>query len=496
MENIEGHKQMSLQKQEDNALIWINTPYSYVRVLAGQTRLEQDVLLQASEHIQSGLKAFFDQERDKMTQVPNPLFVDGNATLLLEPVRIILADYGVSRNHYDSIRKAVENILDLKVQIPYKKNGEEGYMMMNVFSKGTVTDPTDSRSHVDFYINRDVAQVVLDMSLGYVQHPRKIARSSRNTYTTTLYMLIKHHCGPRQSCVIPLNEIKVALGLVERDPSTGCITSYLYPQYSRFKLRVIEKVKTDLDSMVERDEIDYTFDYAEIRPGGKQRGDPTALEFKLKESKLGKERKTEIRRTAARNKLITQLQNRCGDLKETELHEIIADVPDSLFKEFSEYAYKQLPKIIERVYPEDMAGYIKNSLRRWIKDKKQGGVLPVLLDSVEEKEAKRKAAKKDADVYRVNPGEYAVEFEELKQKCSAAYREWLDKATFIGSQRGRILIEFPDRNTLNEFEAFEQSPANKDEVTAFLKLYADVMRLPMNPDNPANLIRGVKKLEF
>lgn len=484
MEDIIKKQDLIIQKTDEHVLVWINTPYSYARLLAGQTKLEQDVLLQVSEHIQSGMKIFFDQGRDKLTSVPNPLLSEVDE-LLLKPIRIVLADYGIEPNHYDYIRKAVESILDIKLVVA--KEGEDGYVVMNVFSKGDVNGPTDSRNHIDFYLNRDMAKTVLDMSMGYVQHPRQIARFSRSTYTTPLYMLIKHHCGKRSKCVIPLNEIKVALGLVERDPSTDRIISYQVPQYSRFKQRILEKVKSDLESMAERNEVDFTFDYVEVRPGGKQRGDPSAIEFTLKASNMGNERKTEIRRTAARNKLIAQLHNRCGDLKESDLHEIIAGVPDSLFKEFSDYAYKQLPKIIERVYPEDVAGFIKSSLRRWIQDKKAGGVLPGLIvpDAPKQKPVKKE------DPLRITIGEYAREYEQLKQRCSDAYRVWLDKATFVGSQRGGIVIEFDDWATLKDFEAFEQAPKNEDEVTAFQKLYAEVMGRKMTPPN---LIRGVKKL--
>lgn len=275
------------QSGDGQVVRWINTPFAYARVLAGQSKLEQDILLQVSEHIQSCLKPFYDQGRNKLVDRPNPLFVGEARAKMLEPIRITLSEYGIKHNHYDDIRNAVESILNIKWVIPISTDQGIAYSMVNVFSRGFTEYVTkgekqlQSKGYIDFYINPDMADYAFDMSLGYVQHPRRIARESSATHTSLLYMLIKHHCGPRNKCEIPLLEIKKTLGLVVRDTATDRIVSYMMPQYNQFRKRVLDKVKADLDSMGANGKIDFSYTYREIRTGGKVKGDPAAIEFTL-----------------------------------------------------------------------------------------------------------------------------------------------------------------------------------------------------------------------
>lgn len=467
---------------------WINTPFSYTRVMAGQSKLEQDVLLQVSEQIQSSLKPFFDQEFDKLADSPNPLFRGRERERLLEPIRIFLADYGIGPSHYNDIRKAVDSILDIKWVIPVITDGGVVHTTMNVFSRGSTEYSTPSgeapsnRGYADFYINPDMADFVFDMSQGYVQHPRKIVRESSATHTSLLYLLIKHHCGRRKKCVIPFLDIKKHLGLVVRDPVTDRIVSYTIAEYSKFKKRVLDKAQKDLESMAERGLIDYTFSYQEVRANGKVKGDPAAIEFTLLPTKVGALMIEDKRKKGARLKLVDTLLARCGDLSQPDVADIVAAVPAPDFKAFSDYAYKDLPRIIERVQPEDVAAFIKRLLERWIRERQAAKEPPTpSLFSVPE----------DPAPDDIVPGAFAGEYERLLARCSPQYRAWLEKARFVGAQRGGIYVSFPSRKDYDGFCAFEADCGNARIVEEFRALYAEIMGRDMLP-----FVRGFDKLSY
>ncbi len=470
---------------------WINTPYSYTRVLAGQSRLEQDVLLQVSEHIQSCFEPFYASGNNKLELRPNPLFVGRAKEKMLEPIRVKLSEYGIKPNHYDLIRKAIESILNIKWVIPVNTNQGLVYSMVNVFSRGSTEYDTESgnagmnRGYIDFFINPDMADYAFDMSMGYVQHPRKIARNSKVDYSTLLYMLVKHYCGLRIKCEIPFLEIKKHLGFVVRDTATDRILSYTNIPYWRFKERVIDKAIKDIEAMAARGQIDCSFKYSEIRPDGKQRGEPTALEFTLVPTAMGKARAETKRADAKKTKLINTMLKRYPDLSAAVLAEIVDRVPAKKMKAFADFAYKDLAEMIERSYPEDVPGYVARMLNRWIDERM------IAADPQSSMPNLFTEAPVSDDGMKIVPGEFASEYARICASCPPQYKAWLDKARFIGSQRGGVLIEFPDRKTHDAFNDFEADKSNAAVVAEFRAMYDQVMGRPMAP-----FVRSYKKLKI
>ncbi len=467
MKNEKNEK--SLVKVDEGMLDrWINTPFSYMNVLSGKTKVEQDILLQVSGQIQCRIKDFFNEVRNLKSNISNRVLIAPSDPILKIPIRIKFSDYEISSN-YGRIRLAVENIknIQLRIAIPTTEGVREAWV--HVFSHGVTDMPGSSdcfgRGWADLYLNPALIERIFNMSNGYVQHPRFIARNSKTSYTTMLYALLKNRCEKSGFCRIPLLELKEYLGLLGRELTTGMVVSDPYHQYSRFRMFVLDRAKKDLDKMSERGQIDYTFSYTENRGG--PRSEPDSINFTLIPTEAGVKRIESKGKKAVRTRLINTLVKRCGDLNRDELAEIVSRVGEGDMPDFKEFVYKRLPSILERFYPEDAASFIKKQLNDWISERKSTQPLQQRLFEP--------GTAKDDDYDKVSPGQFSAEYAELLKRCPPEYREWLDKAKFIGGQRGGIFIEFPDRPAMEAFEKFELDPKNAKIREEFSVLYSEVM---------------------
>ncbi|MCF0243432.1 MAG: replication initiation protein [Bacteroidaceae bacterium] len=470
-----------MEKEKSLSILndWINTPFSYLEQFAGKTNLAQDIMMKVSESIQEYIAPFFDEGRHKDKVKPNPLF-SAEDRRTLKPIVIRLADYGIS-GHYDRVEAAVKAILESHIKIETPLPGGKRVRWYNIF-KNSLTDYTDkgytfinkdgeketvsrSKGYVVFEINEDVADLVFDMSKGYINHPVKMARISSATHTTQLYALLKHHCI-NGKCKLTVNEIKKYLGLCAVDEN-GDVTSWMFPYFYHFRKNVLDKVQADLTRMGELGQIDYTYTYKEIRQGGKTKGDPDSIEFTLVPTIITEQVENDRAMQSKRRKLINTLCKRCGDLNRKEVKDVTDYVKEVDFLIFADYCYKEIPMLIEKNYPEDVAGYILYLMRTWIENyearKNKQPITQSLFDTIEPERPKE----------TVIEGKYAVEWERLCNECPESYKEWLRKATFIGGRGMNIYIEFKDKVTQGRFSEFHHN-GSKDSKK-FHKLYKQIM---------------------
>lgn len=365
---------------------WINTPFAYTEFFSGLSLLQQDVMFKVSNNIQGFFKDYFGDGRHLSKDVPRPLFTEEDKKSL-QPIRIVLADYGITANHYDQLEKAVKEVLSLQVRVPgVNKDGDNILKWVNIFlegeaaftkdgytyvnKEGQLTTALKSKGYLDFKINPDVADYVFDMSKGYITHPNTIARISTVNHTPLLLGLLQHKCGRGGKCKLTVSEIKNHLGLFyhQRDVNGDkIITSYMLPKYSQFEKLVLLKVQKDLERMSEENQIDYTFTFTKVMPQGRKTGEPRWIEFELHKTKLGEQRDMAKHRKSGNKKLIETLLGRCGDLDKAAVMPVVLSVKDEDFADFSTFCYRDMPQIIEKKYPENVAAYMLAMMKNWIK---------------------------------------------------------------------------------------------------------------------------------
>lgn len=303
MEN-ERTQLVELARQE----VWIKTPFSYIKPGAKLTLLQQDTMLMVSDHLQQYVKNFFDLNLNSSETKPRPMFTKYMLENGIPPFKIYLADMGINPANYKMVREAIEqmNLLVEHQEIDKEGRPTNNTVFSPVFTKFRVpqtgdyyrkTDDNgdvivDSARHygyIEVEINSDVAQYAFDMSQGYANHPKLIARYATKRSTPRLYFKLQELMGrdKRTRVKLTVQEIKNYLGFEAfKDDATGEWV-VPYAKFAHFKTKVLDAVKADLDRMAKDNHTDITFDYVPVYLNGRKRGDPDYIEFTIQSTDLG-----------------------------------------------------------------------------------------------------------------------------------------------------------------------------------------------------------------
>ena len=254
-----------------------------------------------------------------------------------------------------------------RVSIPsvpngYRKKGEDG----------TVQEFDRRLGYLELAINPLVAKVAFDMSGGYINHLKLIARYATRKSTPRIYLhLLRSASQNKMTIRTPLFDLKDYLGLVEYDKENGQVTNVQYSKFSQFKQRVLDSAKEDLERMSQLNQTDIIFKYRPIYRTNCHRGDPAYVEFSITKTPLGNARDMMLHRDSSEIKLINKIVEKCPDIKKEKLINIIKKVPQDYYFDFVDYAYKEIWYLVERKQPDDVAAYILRLLNNWIKKKDQ-----------------------------------------------------------------------------------------------------------------------------
>ena len=289
---------------------WMNTPFALVKSGVEQGMLslpEQKVLLKVSEILQSFISEFYAKGRDKSGEEPLSLFTkkviaEGG----LPTIHMNAADLGETSSRYAEVFAAFQKLSTIQVKGP-KYDKETGQYLgddwFNVFSHFYMPKSKDGYTYVnkngeeittarhdgfaDFTINPNVALFAFRMESGYVNHPKEIAFKAQQYYAPLVYFLLKHHSSGKSKVTVPYSDVQDITGVVKRDPEDRHVVSNQFPLFSKFKQRVLEPAKVELERMGGKNLIDITFTYEPIYKGRVKRGDPDAISFTVIQTDLG-----------------------------------------------------------------------------------------------------------------------------------------------------------------------------------------------------------------
>ena len=378
---------------EDNKQIikkYINTPFAYARAQKGLTLLQQNIMVKVVEHLQVYIGKYFknpvlqDSKED-----PKPMMTREDRDNL-PPVRIELSELGVSSSSYSRVREALKEVLNVQLEKnTFDDEGKPVKRLIQIFSKidTPVTDKgtqvrmklgeddelTDvqvdrTRGYVDIYLNTDMVFEMFDMNLGYVSHPKDIARIGKVDNMPLMYYLVRHKMKNFDLSKVEITpfEIRDYLGLVKRD-ADGNVTDVKYPRYSMFKSRIIKTALDDIKRACDAGQIDFYFDIKkEVRPRGKTRGEPSYIEFvKVADKKKAKQ----DHRKASEKRLCKTLCDIYPTLAEKRMMAIFKTVPEDLWNDFKTYAYNVVPKAVEQPHSWNgtMEEFVFYIMGQWIK---------------------------------------------------------------------------------------------------------------------------------
>lgn len=377
---------------EDNKQIikkYINTPFAYARAQKGLTLLQQNIMVKVVEHLQVYIGKYFKNPvLQGSKEDPKPMMTREDRDNL-PPVRIELSELGVSSSSYSRVREALKEVLNVQIEKnTFDDEGKPVKRLIQIFSKidTPVTDKgtqvrmklgeddelTDvqvdrTRGYIDIYLNTDMVFEMFDMNLGYISHPKDIARIGKVDNMPLMYYLVRHKMKNFKLSKVEITpfEIRDYLGFIKRD-ADGNVINIKYPRYSMFKSRIIKTALDDIKRVCDAGQIDFYFDIKEARPRGKKTGEPSYIEFK----KVAEQKKAkQDHRKASEKRLCKTLCEIYPTLDDRRVMEIFKTVPEDLWDDFKTYAYNGVPKAVEQPHSwsgttEDFIFYI---MEQWIK---------------------------------------------------------------------------------------------------------------------------------
>ena len=399
---------------DDNKQIikkYINTPFAYARAQKGLTLLQQNIMVKVIEHLQVYIGKYFKNPAlQGSKEDPKPMMTREDRDNL-PPVRIELSELGVSSSSYSRVREALKEVLNVQIEKnTFDDEGRPVKRLIQIFSKidTPVTDKgtqvrmklgdddelTDvqvdrTRGYVDVYLNTDMVFEMFDMKLGYVSHPKDIARIGKVDNMPLMYYLVRHKMKNFELSKVEITpfEIRDYLGLIKRD-ADGNVTDVKYPRYSMFKSRIIKTALDDIKRVCDAGQIDFYFDIKEVRPRGKQTGEPSYIEFiKVAEKKKAKQ----DYRKASEKRLCKTLRELYPTLDEERLKAFVSGVQEGLWNDFKTYAYNGIPKAVEQPHRWNgtMEEFVFYIMEQWIRQHSQKNEpQQQMFDFAEEEEVK------------------------------------------------------------------------------------------------------------
>lgn len=274
---------------KDNLLQkWINTPFAYTRYHHDLSLLQQDVLIRVSERLQRFMQEYHGSELKDSKAVPKSMFADAVRKAGISEFHITFAELGVAPNNYPAVKKAVDEVLDIKFEHMIEEDGVPKMVRFPIFNKSKIP-LTDDNSSVTFSLNIDVVEearetrvvdYVFDMSQGYVTHPENIARISSFERMPMIYYLLKHESQnwKKKQIGLTVTQIKEYMKMIKRDDN-GRIISISYPKFSKFRDRVLIPAIQNINELHEHGPIEVSVQMDFRYPGTRHTGDPELIIF-------------------------------------------------------------------------------------------------------------------------------------------------------------------------------------------------------------------------
>lgn len=280
----------------------------------------------------------------------------------------------------------------------------------------------------------------------------------------TIYLSRYRDIGHKK---VPYTDLLEFLGLTDEYFKQTNEGKNPYNNWSNVRIMVLDPVKKEMDKLMERGEIDFSFEYSPVYPAGKKRGAPDDVEFIIKKGKLALLRDANNYRASSEIKFIDSYVAWCPDLSAYALRMFMSDMDDEELKVFLDFAYKDMRRIVERKQPDDVAAYVMGVLRKWKRDYKtnkeqrQVDLFAPLNNNpvaIEEKPS-------------FIPGALSDEWlEVLKLYGEGVFSSSLHSAKHIGSYLGNINVEFKTEDERTAYLSLCNDKANQKEYKRLINI--------------------------
>ena len=244
---------------------WLLQPIAVTMMRHDYSLMQIRILVCIVEKMQQKLREMLDKKTLEPTLFPTELDNDGR----LE-VKLYFKGLGVDPNHYPQLRESLKLLATVPVEIPYKT--QDGRSYLKVTNLCDVYIPEDIGIYEKYTllkIDRQVAERLLSLRLGYSTLGKQIVFSCHNRYSQRIYMFIKSWAD-KGTWIVNTFEFRKMLRLEN-----------MYTKFSDFCRRVLEPGNTYLKERAENVFCDCFFDYEKRYNHGQRGGEPDDLIFHI-----------------------------------------------------------------------------------------------------------------------------------------------------------------------------------------------------------------------
>lgn len=245
---------------------WLLQPIAVTMMRHDYSLIQIRILVSIVENMQRKLHEMLNKSKMEPT-IFTPAELDDDGRL---EVKAYFKTLGVDPNHYPQLRESLKLLASVPVEIPYRTSDGRSYLkvtnLCDVYIPG---DEGIYEKYAILKIDRQVAQRLVSLDLGYHRLGKQIVFACRNRYTQRVYMFIESWLN-KGMAVIKTLEFRKMLRLENR-----------YSKFSDFCRRVLEPAKEELQALSENGFCDCYFDYEKRYDHGQRGGEPDELVFHI-----------------------------------------------------------------------------------------------------------------------------------------------------------------------------------------------------------------------
>lgn len=379
---------------------WLYNPVVYSQVSGDFSLLQQRILGGVLSMLQDRI-LYTINEKEQNKRFPS-LFTDEEMGEVIE-LDIDPDTLGITPDHYGDLDDALRGLARLTMGFPKYVKGRVTYVVAPLFARIEMPRGEIRRTgRVHIYILRKNAEDFFSLAHGYTVHLARITQLAKKKRTPRIYIFLssfrdighkevdyQSFCKflgideetARADLMVRLDELVKLHQQEVRDNIEPKRRHGITPEerrqrlekwenpfrkYNKVRSQIIAPTKQELDTFMQRGEIDFSFNYEALYKGGSRRGNPTHIRFVIVKGPLALERDEVILRRRRTYKFVTTMCQWCADLKAADLQRLCDPLPDVMLQDFMDYGYKDVRQLVERQQPDDVAAYTLAMLRQWI----------------------------------------------------------------------------------------------------------------------------------
>lgn len=388
---------------------------------------------------------------DSMQEHINTALTEGRKSIFTDEdydenkvyLQVPLSSITTNPEYYRYVEDVCESLM--KVVVPVDKVGKDGhqYVEMNhIIDKARIPKAESNyrKGYVEIVLDRSHVDTIFSLSR-YNKYLKSVAKNSKSIYTSRIYMFITayKHMGEWKPLYKELHKI-FGFSKYERNQSTGRDEWVVekYPNYRQFKQKILKGAQDELKTLADNGAVDCYFDFEEIYPMGKKRGEPEKIHFKIHTTDMGREmdkRGDESRYILEMEKILRNDY----DFKTSDIKQILALVNH----DNAEYCLTKIADI----------GEWMNTHSDLVKDRKKymiASLKNALLDTVEA----AATVEEKINMPTEGPSTESVDDETIaafNDWVTGIQEEWRDAFRPVGMEDGKLVVEMPTRSSYDTY---------------------------------------------